>query len=493
MKKINLICLLLSVCLLLGLPMMAAANPEETTSPPQETEPTTQPQETEPTAGAADMSVTNGCRTFDAQVPLFTQAKEPLSAQSAMLYEVNSGTVVYAHNPDERISPASLVKIMTLLLAVEQGNFGDVITVTRSALDSLPIGAMTVRLQAGEQLTLEQLLHCMMVGSGNDAAAVVAEHLAGSQKSFVAQMNARAAELGCTRTNFMNPHGLHDDNQYTTARDMCRILAAAMENGTFMTFFGTTEYTVPATNLSEERHMTTTNYLMSAKSTLYDKRVTGGRTGTNSSDGRCLAVTAAGDGISYAAVVLSAKPEFDPVSGSIIRYGNYEDARLLLNLGLDHMQLTQVLSQSQVLGQYPVENARNHVAVGTNRDVRVALPSDISMSDFTVRYGSDTSHLTAPIEAGQIVTDFQLWLGETCVAQADLVARNAVPVASNILVDRWTKETQGPDLLMMAIVFLVVAAVLLFSLGILYVFRKVRLSIKKSHSRRRRRDRRRSK
>ncbi len=466
----------------------------ETTAQSEETQ-ATLPAETTPdstAAAAKDASVLSGCRGLTAQVPLFSETEEPLSAQSAMLYEVNSGTVVYAYHPDERIAPASLVKIMTLLLAVEEGNLGQMVTVTKSALSSLPSGAMTVGLQAGEKLTLEQLLHCMMVGSGNDAAAVIAEHLYGSQGKFAARMNQRAGELGCTNTNFMNAHGLHDENQYTTARDMCGILSAAMENGTFMVFFGTTEYTVPATNMSAERHLKTTNFLMAPKNALYDARVTGGRTGINHVQGRCLAASAAEGNMKYAIVVLGAAPEYRESDGSVIRYGNYEDAKVLLNMGFDGMKVTQVLSKHQILDQYPVTNARNHVAVGAADTVTVAIPADVSLSDLTFKYGSAFESLTAPIALGQKVSELQLWLGSTCVAQTELVARNAVPVASDILVDTWTETPDGPDLLMMAMVILVVAAVFILAAGVLYLVRRVQISMMKAHSRRRRRDRRRS-
>lgn len=483
MKKTSLICLILSFLLAFGLPASA------TESLPEET----QPVETVPVLPAAgDASVAHGCRTLEAQIPLYSREDERLSAGSAMLYEVGSGTMVYADDPDEMRSPSSLVKIMTLLLAVERGNLDNTVSVTMSALSGVPSSALTVKLQPGERMSLRQLLHCMMVGSGNDAAAVAAEYISGSQAMFVAEMNRRAAELGCTSTNFTNAHGLHDDDQYTTARDMCRILAAAMENEAFMEFFGATSFTVPATNMSPERKFTTNNNLMLTSSNLYVSQVTGGRTGVTNRDGRCLASMAEGGGMKYVAVVLDSRMELDENSGQITRYGNFEDTRLLYSLAFEKMKVTQVLSESQVLAQYPVRGGRNHVAVGTNGSVTVALPADVEISSFEMRYSISPDELTAPIALNQKLSDIQLWLGDTCVAQADMVARNSVPVAQNILVDTWTAQSNGPDLFMMVVVILVIAAVLVLTAGTLAAVRRVQASMMRGQRRRRRRDRRRS-
>ena len=127
---------------------------------------------------------------------------------------------VYEQDADERVYPASLTKIMTCLIALENGNLSDVITIDEAALAGLDQDSSVVGLQVGEQITLENLLYCMMVHSGNDAANAVAEYIAGSTADFVRMMNERAYALGCKDTHFNNPHGLHDESHYTTARDL---------------------------------------------------------------------------------------------------------------------------------------------------------------------------------------------------------------------------------------------------------------------------------
>ena len=138
----------------------------------------------------------------------------------------------------------------------------DVCTVTSSALNSIAIGSVSAGLKRGEQLTLRDLMYCMMVASANDACAVIAEHVGGNQENFIQMMNEKAADLGCTGTHFSNVTGLHDENTYTTIRDICKIIDAGMENEEFKTMFQTANYTVPATEKSEVRELVTTNNMM---------------------------------------------------------------------------------------------------------------------------------------------------------------------------------------------------------------------------------------
>ena len=144
-----------------------------------------------------DTSVTSGCRTMEAQMPLYGKEKMLQSAQAAMLYEVSSDTMMYAWNPDVQIPPASLVKIMTALLVLENCQINETVTVTQSAMATIAKTSATLKLQPGETFTVEHLLYALMVGSANDAAVVLAEYVAGSQDAFVVMMNQRAAEIGC--------------------------------------------------------------------------------------------------------------------------------------------------------------------------------------------------------------------------------------------------------------------------------------------------------
>ena len=176
----------------------------------------------------------------------------------------------------------------------ENGDIETVVTVREDVLSTVPYDAVSADLTAGEEMTLGDLIGCMLVGSANDAAAVIAENLAGSQAAFVARMNLRAQELGCTGTQFTNVHGLHDKEQYTTARDIARILAKAVENEAFCDAFGAVYYTVEPTNKADVRYLSTENYMMNDDMDVnyYDTRVTGSRTGVNNDYTRNVASVA---------------------------------------------------------------------------------------------------------------------------------------------------------------------------------------------------------
>ena len=251
MKKTKVLSLLLAVFLLLSsltLPLLAVD--AETAEDPEQT------QSDGADAAAADDSVPE-------DQLLSSRTSFSVAAKAALLVDLNTGRTVYEQDADERIYPASLTKIMTCLLALENGNLSDVVTVSASALEDLDIDSSVAGLQVGEQMTLENLLYCMMVVSGNDACNVIAEHIAGSITDFVRMMNQRAYELGCLNTHFSNPHGLHDENHYTTARDLSIITQAALKSENFRQIVDTYEYQLPDDNVRQNiPKLKTTNMLI---------------------------------------------------------------------------------------------------------------------------------------------------------------------------------------------------------------------------------------
>ena len=236
-----------------------------------------------------------------------------MAAKAALLIDLNTNRVVYEQDADERVYPASLTKIMTCLIALENGNLSDVVTVSESALADLDEDSSVAGLVVGEQMTLENLLYCMMVVSGNDACNVIAEHVAGSVTDFVRMMNQRAYELGCTNTHFNNPHGLHDESHYTTARDLAIITQAALKSENFRQIVDTYEYKLPDDNMRQNiPKLKTTNMLIyqSMSNSLYSPRAQGIKTGYTSQAGRCVISAAKSSGMFGAAAiaaVLSAK------------------------------------------------------------------------------------------------------------------------------------------------------------------------------------------
>lgn len=380
-------------------------------------------------ATQADLSVTGGCNTVDAAVPLSDEGKLAKTAKAVILYELGSDTMIYAWNPDERIYPTSMVKMMTALVTLENAALTDEVTVTRTALNAVAIGSVSAGLSVGEVITVEDLLYCMMVGSANDASAVLAEHVAGDQAAFVQMMNEKAAELGCRETAYTNAHGLHDEGTYTTARDLCRITEAALENEVFKTLFTTATHTVPATNKSAERIVETTNYMMkdSSHKKYPDDRVTGGKTGATNQGGRCLTLTAEGGGMNILCIVMGAKPTVAE-DGSLEAYGSFEESNALLDMVFETYEYRQIFFDGQSISQYPVANGASDVVTQPSDSASTVLPKELDLTALRWEYQQTVGAINAPVEQGSELGTVQVWYGEKCLAQTQMVAMHDVPV-----------------------------------------------------------------
>ena len=181
-----------------------------------------------------------------------------LFCTNAVLLDANHGEVLYNMKANERAYPASITKVMTALLVMEAIEYGqlspsDVVTVSQTAVEQIPPAYVIGSFKAGETISIEDLLYCMLLESDCDASNILAEAVDSSISDFVAHMNRKAGELGCQGTHFTNTYGLHDENHYSTAYDLALIMQAALEYDLFRTVIKTAKYTVPATNISGER------------------------------------------------------------------------------------------------------------------------------------------------------------------------------------------------------------------------------------------------
>jgi D-alanyl-D-alanine carboxypeptidase len=329
----------------------------------------------------------------------------------------------------------------------------------------------------------------MMVGSANDASTVIAEYVGGSQQGFVDMMNRRAREIGCTATVFTNPHGLHDPNQVTTARDMARILLVAMEYPEYIEIGGAATYVVPATNFSDERNLHTVNKMLDTEHfyTYYDRRMTSGRTGTTNEDLRCMAATAEGEQFRYIAIILGAKPvyrEDDP--NSIKKHGNFEDTYALLNLGFKKHSSSQVLYKGQIVEQYSVQNGANDIVVGPNEDLRCIFPGEADADQLTIRTQM-TTNLVAPIAKGDRVAVMQVWYGNICIAQTDLLSKNSSQIALISQQQNVDNQFDAGALSTAMTVLITIGCVVVMTIAFLLI-RKMRSSRRQQRNRRRRRE-----
>lgn len=441
---------------------------------------------------AQDASIVSGCSTLDGNVTYLGSQQLIENCTAAILYETTTDTLMYSFNADAQLPPASLVKILTALIAIEKGDLTDPVTVRADVLATLPDDAMVVELIPDEVVSVSDLLHCMMVASGNDAAAVLADYIMGSQEAFVAEMNRYAAKLGCTNTNFTNVHGLGDLNQYTSARDVARILAHAIQNEKFCEVFGKVYYTVPANNKSVVRYLSTENYLLNNDEDVryYDHRVTGSRTGVANDRTRNIVSTAEDNGLKYVCIIMGAESEYEEDGYSIRIYGGYAETKQLLDAGFDGYKTAQILYENQVLLQSSVLNGSSDVIIGTHSGADSVIPGNIDAQGLTYRY-VDEVNLVAPIEKGQKLSSVQVWCESVCIAQTDLFAMNSVSEAAALPLNNPQNGDNGFWTILLY-VFGAIGGIVLVSFVVLSFLRMVRIAKKRKQSRRNRRNRRRS-
>ncbi len=439
-----------------------------------------------------DISISAGCSTLDAQLPVLGSVQLVSNTAAAILYETNTDTLMYAYNADSQVQPASLLKIMTALIAIEKGSMDDAVTVRKESLDTLPIDAAVVGLEIDEVLTVNDLLYSMMVSSGNDAAVVLAEHIMGSQEAFVAEMNRYAKELGCSGTNFTNVTGLHDKNQYTTARDVARILSKAIKNEGFSQVFGAKTYDVPKSNKSEVRNLATQNYLINNDRVeiYFDERVTGGRTAVNNDRSRSIASTAQVDGMNLICVVIGSRSQFEKDGYTEKVFGGYDETKQLLDMAFNGYKTAQILFADQVLQQRTVVNGNCDVSVGVKNPVYSVIPKNMDLNTLDYRYADD-SGLTAPVEKGQELSALQIWNGPICIAETQTFAMNSVAVTGG---DLNNTQMNGQFSVLMIILCVLggLFAVILIVFLILFGLRRYRIFKVNLQARRHSKNRRRS-
>ena len=234
---------------------------------------------------------------------------DQLYALSAVLMTQDKGEVIFEKDPDEIRYPASMTKILTVLLALKiADDLNETVVVSENAVN-VPPDSSTMYLKAGEEIRLIDVIYGTMLLSANDGANVIAEHISGDIPRFVDLMNTTAQTMGCTSTHFVNPHGYHDDNHYSTARDIAIIAREAMNNEVFREIVRTTTYQIPRTNKQRSRTITTkTEYMLpgseDSPNKYYYEFATGIKTGSHSHSGYCFAGAAAKDGVELISVVM---------------------------------------------------------------------------------------------------------------------------------------------------------------------------------------------
>ena len=357
-----------------------------------------------------------------------------LFCTNAALLDANHGDLLYDMKANERAYPASITKVMTALLVVEAISYGQlspdtVATVSSSAVQGIPSEYVTGAFKAGEEISIENLLYCMLLESDCDASNILAEAVDGTVPDFVAHMNRKAGELDCQGTHFTNTYGLHDENHYSTAYDLALIMEAALEYDLFRDVIKTPSYRVPATNLSGERYFFNKNALISNlyyEGYVYDKCI-GGKTGTTDDAGRCL-VAAAEDGDELLiSVVLGSGPMQVP-GDEKLKQGQFRESRRLLEYGFDNFHRVTITKDSEPVATVKVTMSRqaDEVNLKPQGSIVRTLPKSMDLDDIETKIRLFAEEVEAPVEAGAVMGAMTLSYNGEVYGTLDLVAVTSV-------------------------------------------------------------------
>ena len=413
-----------------------------------------------------------------------------IQCKAALLVDAHTGAVVYAKNEHQELYPASLTKIMTCLLtleAIDRGrlDMNQAITATASALEGLPSDGSTAGIQAGEIMTVEHLLYCMMVVSANEASQILAETVSGSVAAFVGEMNARAQALGCENTHFVNPHGVHDSQHYTSAWDMYLIAKEAMKYERLMSICDTPTVVIPATNVSAARTLRTTNYLIGSWYTrgYLNGDAHGIKTGSTSQAGHCLVSSATRGTRSFISVVMGG--DRVKLEDNETRTYSFYDTNQLFNWAFDNFTYQTLLRQDDMVQDVAVSlSETDHVVVHPRGDVEVLLANDIAPESMERTVTLRADPVEAPVAAGDVLGTMTLSYDGVEYATVDLLALNDVEASRSQIFLRDLKLFFGKASVKIAIAVLAALVILLAAWKLIFSRRRYRYGRSVGRSRR---------
>lgn len=364
------------------------------------------------------------------------------------LENTDTETVVYQKNANERRYPASTTKIMTYIITAE--NVKDMkntmVTVKSSVIHMLDgTGSSVAGLRQGEKLSVYQLLHCLMIPSGNDAALVLADYVGdGDISRFVTMMNQKAQELGCENTHFANPHGLNDPNHYTTVSDMAKMAKYALT----LPEFAEITNTVTTDIIGEDRYLVTTNSMIDPVrgGDLYYPYAHGIKTGSTGNDsGYCLVSTASKGGYTYLCVAYGAP--YEDEKGEYYENGAMLDSIHLYQWAFDNLSIKTIIDKNDLVKEIKLQFAWNKdsIQLSPSSTYSTILPDDLKVSSIDRTYQLPES-ISAPVKAGDVVGTVTLSYANQELATLSLVASESVDrsellttldAVKNIVVSRW--------------------------------------------------------
>ncbi len=318
--------------------------------------------------------------------------------KSAVLIEASTGTILFNKKCHKKMYPASITKIMTALLTIENCSLDETVVFSENAVNSLSYDDANIGCQVGEEMTVKDCLYGLMLSSANEVATALGEHIAGSIDKFTEMMNERAIQAGATDTHFANANGLHDVNHYVTAYDMAMITREASRYSLFNEIVNTTTYTIPKNNMREESFTSYQRHKMIwPTSGYYYDDIIGGKTGFTDQAGTTLVTYAERNGMTLICVVLKS-------SGTSV----YNDTKLLLDYGFDNFSLKNISENDSRFSESDIQTLQSPFCDGTDTIYldtasNVVVPNDADFSQLTAAVefeSSDNSFATITYNYG---------------------------------------------------------------------------------------------
>lgn len=356
-----------------------------------------------------------------------------LNSDCLLLMSADNGEIIFEKNIRKQTAPASITKIVTAIVVIEScDDLNKTVTVTEPSIKELSgTGSSVANLKVGEEITVYDLLCYLMIMSANDAATVLADHVTnGDREAFVSKMNEVAERLGCINTHFVNPHGLDDDDQYTTAEDLAKIMSHAMKLVDFEEITGKLTHTVAATNLRDERRITNTCYLLNKNfPDYYYKYAKSGKTGTTLEAGKCLVSYASKDGYNYIAIALGAEEkDFDGDGKS--ENGALLDCKKMFRWAFENLELVAICDPDKIVGEVKVNYAKStdFVSLIPDKTIYSLVPLGTDKGSVLIEPISDSmpDSLDAPVSKGDFVCKGRVLYAGEVLCEIDLVASSSI-------------------------------------------------------------------
>lgn len=347
-----------------------------------------------------------------------------LTAKSAMLVSLDTGEVLYEKAPEERVYPASITKIMVVTLMLESPKFDQnaKIAMTEEAQKLiLGTGSVCSNLKVGEEISQLDLLYYVIMSSCGDCAYLAALTYGDTVENFVNMMNEKARELGLTGTHYQNPVGLHDSENYTTAKDTYILASYALKNEIFKTACESTRYTVPATNMHAARKLSTTNFLQDSSTNYYYMYAKGVKTGFTTEAGRCLVSTASYNGYNYMCIL------FGCLDDKAKRH-EFIESKELYRWAFNNFSFKHIANTDNPVCEIPVKLSlkTDFVSLFVEKSFISVLPTDADDSTITIKPNYENKSVKAPIKRGQVLGTADIIYANNVIGTVNLVSHEDI-------------------------------------------------------------------